>query len=1025
MAPYNVSAYSTHNPPAPMNEQFQKTLDNCRVTPRCDGGKEYIRTKPLIQWMGATQPGQSASNAEILLYMVYGPTILPISAIRVCGKGDDPCAVVFSILLEIGLGHIIHKVAQEDIVDQSIPMSLADLKEHFQNIDKSEGVAYAKRFNEAQWKYRPLTFRWDVYKECPEQRIIPICRKQEIGRGGQARVYQIAVQADYVAERLQQNLPNDDSFFMDDEFGPCYQFALKTFEEANIAYFNDEKAAFDALKSNKGMIRYLASYGHRETRKVEKNNGESTDKTVTTKHILLEYGRFDLMKIFMYRLSPVISDEIETFWTSLIQIADALKGIHKIKTKNGDFAGWHNDIKPGNIIVVDGEYKLADPGFAKFQKSLETDRDAAPKILQDGMTQSYAAPECFASVPSARPEVTQSVDIWSVGCVLSMAATWVVLGFQGVYQFKIVRQKAVENFRNSAQHSSERTIEPGDFFHNGVDLLPEVKQWHQYVRSAARHTDYITRDILDFVEKNLLVPKNRMPAEKLYKGLQDVLLNCHKEFIPHDLEQLMETLGAIDEEAPSTPSGAHATQATPYSVRRKEKKPKMDNLEVPDLLKTAARFESVTKMTARRSPRLVPQDPPPPRVSGAGGFSNPSMVAPQPHPGQYPAFTNGYHQPMLNQPPAIALTQAPGQGPVPQQLLQRTSTFRTQRAQDFNSPEPQSVIQAREEFRDSRWFTKPTDAVLKAHFDKRDIVFLVDNSSSMAPYWEEATYVLETLVMKASPFDKNGMDLFFTLGPSENNLLNEKSESAFRKKMLLSRPHKRHHKLVTDMVRPIESIFDKYFNDIDERKRKGKKPKEQLTLIILTDGMWEGMSSSDEVYKYVQTLLKKLEKRDILGYKKRPVSIEFVQFGDDDNATERLRALDDDMEFKGHKDIIDHEQFSITGDVRKMLLGSFVPMMDKLNHHPESPPPMHSDTFGSIASSAAVGSTRNNRMSMPAGAAYGSHAHFGQHLGAIHELDSPTTARGDRSLTGSTGSSGSVGVGAGAQEKGSRLSFWR
>ena len=27
---------------------------------------------------------------------------------------------------------------------------------------------------------------------------------------------------------------------------------------------------------------------------------------------------------------------------------------------------WHADIKPDNILLVNGEFKLSDPGFAKF-----------------------------------------------------------------------------------------------------------------------------------------------------------------------------------------------------------------------------------------------------------------------------------------------------------------------------------------------------------------------------------------------------------------------------------------------------------------------------------------------------------------------------------------------------------------------------------------------------------------------------------------------------------------------------------
>ena len=40
---------------------------------------------------------------------------------------------------------------------------------------------------------------------------------------------------------------------------------------------------------------------------------------------------------------------------------------------------WHNDIKPENILNVRGEFKLADPGFARFEKQ-EEGKDATDWI---------------------------------------------------------------------------------------------------------------------------------------------------------------------------------------------------------------------------------------------------------------------------------------------------------------------------------------------------------------------------------------------------------------------------------------------------------------------------------------------------------------------------------------------------------------------------------------------------------------------------------------------------------------------
>jgi serine/threonine protein kinase len=46
---------------------------------------------------------------------------------------------------------------------------------------------------------------------------------------------------------------------------------------------------------------------------------------------------------------------------------------------------WHADIKPDNILIVQGKFKLADPGFVKFVKST----GGTPRELLPGGTESY------------------------------------------------------------------------------------------------------------------------------------------------------------------------------------------------------------------------------------------------------------------------------------------------------------------------------------------------------------------------------------------------------------------------------------------------------------------------------------------------------------------------------------------------------------------------------------------------------------------------------------------------------------
>jgi hypothetical protein len=324
-----------------------------------------------------------------------------------------------------------------------------------------------------------------------------------------------------------------------------------------------------------------------------------------------------------------------------------------------------------------------------------------------------ASPEYYARHRDPTVKVDQSCDIWSVGCVLSMAATWVVLGNQGIYQYNIVRQKAIRTVVERSAGAEQRDINPGDFFHNGKDVLPEIKQWHQYLRSVARHTDHITNRILDLVEEHLLVAQNRMSAEDLYKRLQTLLEETKKDSIPAELADLMDTLCQIDGDALSNPEDSEKPQASTRPGIHQLKSPiRGDQLQVPKLLKTASRYEALTKISASRSPKLEIRHLTQPMDTSSYFFSEIDA-----------------HEPTQNY--AVDAHILPDRTSPPVPLSKRSSTFYSQRLQDVNSPAPQNVIQAREEFRDSAWFKKSKDTVLTAHFDNRDIVSQYNNFSTI------------------------------------------------------------------------------------------------------------------------------------------------------------------------------------------------------------------------------------------------------------------------------------------------------
>ena len=158
----------------------------------------------------------------------------------------------------------------------------------------------------------------------------------------------------------------------------------------------------------------------------------------------------------------------------------------------------------------------------------------------------------------------------------------------------------------------------------------------------------------------------------------------------------------------------------------------------------------------------------------------------------------------------------------------------------------------------------------------------------MGENWFEATELLDVLVKKAKGLDNNGMDLKFTTG--NITLDGENSASKFRKRMDAARPKMGlKERARTDLRSSMGSILHEYINRLKHNPLAKVK---DVVLLILTDGIWAGMENKNAVGEQIKKFLIELK---ALNYdlKLRPFGVEFIQFGNDDAATQRLRYLDD------------------------------------------------------------------------------------------------------------------------------------
>ena len=175
----------------------------------------------------------------------------------------------------------------------------------------------------------------------------------------------------------------------------------------------------------------------------------------------------------------------------------------------------------------------------------------------------------------------------------------------------------------------------------------------------------------------------------------------------------------------------------------------------------------------------------------------------------------------------------------------------------------------------------------------------------MDRFWYEAMYLLETLIRKARNQDPDGMDLFFTSGSvkvegyeSRMKIVKGFKDDRFTKAMKdpKARPALGHH---TNPLTKMSEILDSYLDEVRRQKYRGI-PHKKMTLIVLTDGLWEGMNDKEGVRNLIIQVVTKL--REIIGDVKlneRPLSIQFIQFGDNPDAEYRLWSLDNQLKYDG------------------------------------------------------------------------------------------------------------------------------
>ncbi|KAH0545385.1 hypothetical protein FGG08_000526 [Glutinoglossum americanum] len=176
----------------------------------------------------------------------------------------------------------------------------------------------------------------------------------------------------------------------------------------------------------------------------------------------------------------------------------------------------------------------------------------------------------------------------------------------------------------------------------------------------------------------------------------------------------------------------------------------------------------------------------------------------------------------------------------------------------------------------------PQEELALSNLRRFDTIFLVDDSGSMrGPRWRETAQALKEVAKRAVKYDRNGVDIRFLNSTWENrdNLANVSDVAEV------------FARVIPDGATPTGDALDTELCDYMVKYRADRRTK-KLNLIVLTGGAPE---CPQEVEDAIVKFAKELES---LHAAKSQVGVQFVQVGDDPEATTFLKSLDDSLQSK-------------------------------------------------------------------------------------------------------------------------------
>ncbi|MCJ1271366.1 hypothetical protein MMC22_011266 [Lobaria immixta] len=881
---------------------------------------------------------------------------------------------VFTILTLIGKGTYIERVVEfPHLRDSQLPFLKRPC--HFP-IDPNDSTFW-DQFYEKQFAFCPHYFRLNESSMLEDPYILPIISKEALAQGGSAAIYKIKLHPLYDQLNPASDVPEAN------RARPANTYVLKTYNTKDAHdYYRNEVDAFKKLTekpTDQSLIKFLGAY-----------------KQGDIYNILLEYADCGTLEDYFQTVSPPsLGEDIIRFWKGLLNVIKALSRIHEIERPNSFqgpdvLIGFHQDVKPSNILVLSGknknknkdpydvEFKLADLGLSHFKRTVKL----GPRIGDSdvGGTKDYGAPECHRSsefFEQTKVNINPLVDIWSFGGVCSEAAVWVVLGKSGLMDYRDRRKQEICDNRNS---------QDGSCFHDGEKVLHTVKAMHDRLlkKGEVRPADHVTFHVVEMIEGMLEEnPRDRLNANQLYSKSIKILTKAQSKLQESNQQTPLRHVDSMAYILDMASRPVHGRPKRGATSHIRQANPTVNNYpafeEQPETGATAFHetatghgaegrqsFNHRSYSSANGSRDITPESQsvlgqgthgysPPETEPGArfyraqplrsdarsapaplqniGAFGSSSQSNPQ-H-SNVASTSTSYEEPhvMTGTTSGEASRRSPSKTPP---LALGNTTAAEPPAQKTNPVRPYLSYKEVKVIRERRDDLSPQVQNSLNCLKVRDHVFLMDDSLSMEPHWNDVISLFSVLAYLAKNLDNNRLEMYFTVSDKQKTFKDTTPAVSHLKKI--------NPNTYSNIDLQLDQILRSYQTDLQRQnepqgyfRRKTKKVK-PLSLYVFTDAAWPG----GDAVAPVEAMIEKLQQ---LRLSRAQVAIQFIRFGNDPTGIKRLEYLDSGLRKKHTKkwyvqdlpstsskdfhikpastsrDIVDTEPFE-GGNVLKMLLGA-------------------------------------------------------------------------------------------------------